>query len=449
MGVHEFMESIPADQSHEAADQSSVAAISKNENVDSKIDEIDEKSRMVPAQKSSDDEEDEKPKPKPKIQKVPMVFRGRKNFDKYFEPRVVSIGPIHRGKPKLELWEKYKTEFTAEFVKNSKYSTRFFFNIIRENITSLKELFDEEVLQGYDDDDDTLSLMLVVDGCFILQFVYSINFFQRFNIKIDQLVFALNDLLLLENQIPFHVLELLMESLDESDERVMTATKLMASIKNFIVKNVMAPSECNTSLEPNFLQTTEDDKLVESPTHLLELLQFAVVQPVEQDPKSSKPIKDPKKSHSFRNVQELKAAGIGLKRGNDRKRWSLRKIKFSYKYGVKPLLELPRLMVDDSTVPKFMNLIAYEMCPDNFRTDYEVTSYACFMDSLIDHPNDVEELRLKKILVNLLGCDEEVTKVFNEIATDLVPDQEMYKDVKIHIQKQYDRKYMRWVSHLL
>lgn len=95
------------------------------------------------------------------------------------------------------------------------------------------------------------------------------------------------------------------------------------------------------------------------------------------------------------------------------------------------------MTVDDSTGSRFLNLIAYEMCPDNFRTKYEVTSYISFLESLIDYPDDVKELRSAHILHNLLGCDKEVAQLFNEIGTDLVPNTEVYNEVILQVQSHY------------
>jgi hypothetical protein len=55
----------------------------------------------------------------PKIQKVIFLLRDHENFEKYFEPRVVSLGPIHHGKEKYQLGEKYKLQLTYEFVNSS------------------------------------------------------------------------------------------------------------------------------------------------------------------------------------------------------------------------------------------------------------------------------------------------------------------------------------------
>ena len=104
--------------------------------------------------------------------------------------------------------------------------------------------------------------------------------------------------------------------------------------------------------------------------------------------------------------------------------------------------------MDDSTGPKFFNLIAYEMCPD-FENDYGVTSYISFLDSLIDEAKDVIDLRKEGILRNLLGSDEEVALVFNEIGTDLVPNPEIYRDVRSKIQKYHEKKRMTYINEVI
>jgi hypothetical protein len=109
---------------------------------------------------------------------------------------------------------------------------------------------------------------------------------------------------------------------------------------------------------------------------------------------------------------------------------------------------LPPITVDDSTGPKFLNLIAFEMCPD-FENNYGVTSYISFLDSLIDEANDVIELRKARILSNLLGSDQEVAQLFNEIGRDLVPNPKIYSHVRTQIQEYYDKKLMTWLSQFI
>ena len=112
------------------------------------------------------------------------------------------------------------------------------------------------------------------------------------------------------------------------------------------------------------------------------------------------------------------------------------------------ILSLPPILVDDSTGPKFFNLVAYEMCPD-FENDYGVSSYISFLDSLIDESKDVIDLRNAGILCNFLGSEDEVAQVFNEIGTDLVPNPEIYEGVKRRIQQYYDKRRMLWITQVI
>jgi len=142
-------------------------------------------------------------------------------------------------------------------------------------------------------------------------------------------------------------------------------------------------------------------------------------------------------------VQELRAIGIQLRRADEN---YLRNITFTRRFNFYPgLLSLPPITVDDSTGPKFMNLIAYEMCVD-FDNDFGITSYISFLDSLIDEASDVKDMRKAHVLRNFLGSDQAVAELFNEIGTDLVPNAETYKDVKLQIQGYYEDNCMTWMS---
>ncbi|THG12397.1 hypothetical protein TEA_011115 [Camellia sinensis var. sinensis] len=140
--------------------------------------------------------------------------------------------------------------------------------------------------------------------------------------------------------------------------------------------------------------------------------------------------------YTFRNVEELIDMGIHVKK--NKKSSCLTDINFSSfcNFG---RLELPTITVDDSTKAKFLNLIAYEMCGDT-PNNLWVTSYICFLDSLIDNPNDVTELRSANILQNCLGSDVEVATLFNKIGKDLVPHPCAYESVKKEIQSHYDNR---------
>jgi hypothetical protein len=373
-------------------------------------------------------------RPPAKIQKVIFLLQDHKYFVKYFEPRVASLGPIHHGKPKYQLGEKYKLKLAYEFVQGCGKNINLLYEV-EKKIKQLRECYEEEVTKKYNDKE--LAWMLFVDGCAILQYIfYATNDkFKESNIKADSAAFAQQDLFLLENQVPYCLLNLLMSLSGKEDD-------LRKSIENFIR---------DVTYQQNKEESSHDSK----PTHLLDLLRTKLLGPPQcsipngPNPSSGKMCRKKKDQdpdwQSYRNVQELKAAGIHLKRSENS---YLRNVSFSRRFGFcSGYLWLPPITVDDSTGPKFINLIAYEMCLD-FENDFGITSYISFLDSFIDEPNDVKYMRKARVLHNLLGSDQEVANLFNEIGTDLVPNPETYKDVKLQIQGYYESKWMTWMAQV-
>ena len=95
-----------------------------------------------------------------------------------------------------------------------------------------------------------------------------------------------------------------------------------------------------------------------------------------------------------------------------------------------------------------LNLAAYEMSP-NGPADLGVTSYICFLDSLIKNAEDVMLLQSNYTLFNFLGSDEKVADLFNDIAKDLVPNRDAYALVKAGVQKHYNTRVNVWISKWL
>ena len=157
----------------------------------------------------------------PKIQKVIFFLRDEKDLKKYYEPRVVSLGPTHHRNPKYQLGEQYKLLLTYEFVKGSEKKINDLYEKIKEKIKDLRDCFEKEVTVDYDDEE--LAWLLFVDGCAILQYIYcAVNDkFEELKIKPDSVAFGQQDLFLLENQLPYCLLKWLMSWSENKDEQVM------------------------------------------------------------------------------------------------------------------------------------------------------------------------------------------------------------------------------------
>ena len=343
----------------------------------------------------------------PKIQKVPTVLRGDSNFVKQYEPTMVSLGPIHHHNSKYESGEgyDYKQILINDFVQASGQELDSLKQQI-ENIQQLRDFFETELIKK-NHDDKLLASMLCEDGCAILQYIYRPPTETKYHV-------IAQDILLLENQIPYKVLKELMRLSNNKDQ-------LEKSIATFIQKH----ANLHSQEIPHVL--TDGNHV-----HLLDLLRKSLLGRSQAETHNKrKDLVLP----SFRNVQKLKAAGIHLRRSSD---WFFRNIVFSRRFHLLGRLYLPPITVDNSTRLKFLNLVAYEMCLD-FKNDPGpgVTSYLLFLYSLINEAQDVKELRDAGVLYNSFGSDTELQTIFSEICAELGSDPDTYIGVREKIQEYY------------
>ncbi|KAI3667293.1 hypothetical protein L6452_42345 [Arctium lappa] len=361
------------------------------------------------------------------IHRVPMILREHKDHDKYYVPKVVSLGPYHHGNPNLESVQNFKPLFTNKLVSGNQECLRSLYNNLEEMVHTLKGYYEEDEDDRFSDEEFTRMMML--DGCFVLYFIEHIflnNEIDTLGLKGHQIMFVQQDLFLMENQIPYPVLTEVMKFVP--DER------WDFKIKRFIDDNILA-TERHRRGRLNYARAV-NNPIPATINHLLELLQTRVTREKSLGPRAND-------RYTFRNVNELIEVGIHFKPSVTR---SLAHIEFS-KHGFFANLQLPPITIDDATKPMLLNLVAYEMCSNDAKASW-VTSYICLMDSLIDHSEDVKVLRKAGILDNRLGSDKEVAKLFNEIGTDLVPNNFAYSEARFAIQKHYDSKRNTWISQL-
>ncbi|GLT95858.1 hypothetical protein SLE2022_135170 [Rubroshorea leprosula] len=423
-------------------------------------------------------------KPKPLIQLVTHMLRDNENyFQRYFKPMFVAFGPLHHDDgpdSKLRRGEEKKLQMAAKFIKDSGMEMEVFYGNVKAKIDVLMKCYDCKQIEKWKEED--LAWMFVVDGCAALLFIdHDANDnLKALEVKDDVLNYVKMDLFLLENQLPYKLLQILTDSCDKVPPFTLAENQsrpeaLKASVTTFINKNVMSPVEQEQQKhlaspvdqdeqQNHWVKYSEQQQQAAAtattitidtqrePAHLLELLwrRLTKSEKDKADGTMSKLMKKLRPSgdkgiylkgsrkpggrtrhyrHTFRNVKELKEKGIRLKVS---KTSSIRDISFQENL-VFPTLMLPPMTVDDFTGRKLMNLIAYEMCPD-FDNKFEISSYVSFLDSLIDQAEDVKELRDAGVLHNGLGSDNYVSLLFNEISTNLVPNPELHLELKHRIQ---------------
>ncbi|KAF3442499.1 hypothetical protein FNV43_RR16415 [Rhamnella rubrinervis] len=394
-----------------------------------------------------------------KIRKIPKMFREIESNKDCYDPLVVSIGPYHHGKPELQEIEKLKIKMAKQYVNGTreKYSPVFeekFKNVAGE----AKKYYDLESIPAIDD--ESFTKMMFLDGCFVLQYIYSSVYSkQDMGMKIHHTAFVQRDLFLLENQLPYIVLQELMGARFEAGEG-----KKM--IHKFIKLNQVhhpPPISLWRDCLPNFItfiyprkkssgqtaeQSTDNSSSTkdDQPLHLLDMMRKTLVGPDAKKALGARRAgPDDNWSQRYQSAKELKTVGIRFWAS---KRRNYTNVSFSSTWLLYGKLTLPPLIIDDSTKSMLLNMLAFETCP-HCPEDFWVTSYICFIDSLINNAEDVAILRSQNILLNYLGSDQDVADLFNGIAKYLAPNPCAYVDVKDGIKKHYDSKFKIWMAEWL
>lgn len=390
--------------------------------------------------------------------KVPLRLRKSKGSED-FDPAVISFGPYHHGKRELQEIETIKDEAMLKFIKESGKSFPEFYYKVRNMIMNndTRACYVDCSKEKYCD--DTLALIMLRDGCLISYFL-DIVVDKKWD-KVSELfvnhgnllgyISVTRDMIKLENQIPLAVLELLM-SLRYNNEKVVPKM-----IKQFFYLVFWGIS----------LEEVPEDKDEESQAHcLLEciLKEFSK----KNSPKSQAlcfnfvPFANSSKKEpdliddipSYRSLSELKAKGIHFKPINSsshslkkRKSFSVFDIEFIPGFFYSQL-KLPPLILGPVLVILWNNLIAFELSPA-CKTNIVFVSYISFLNALIANPDDVKELRSKRILLNFAGSDEEMFKFFKEISTGSVQDLSIYRHIREDIEKHCRSKTRTWVAEII
>ncbi|GMP86579.1 hypothetical protein CsSME_00039306 [Camellia sinensis var. sinensis] len=420
--------------------------------------------------------------PMPKHKKIPKVLKMLPQMEsnkECYEPEVVSISPYHHSQAKLQSFEKLKIRFTKEYVKSFKPETSAtaLYEQVADVAGEARNCYAEDLTESFDD--RAFTQMLFLDGCFIIHYInICMNDKEeqdkmQMKMKNHDKAFVRRDLFLLENQLPFIVLNALM-SMNSDFE----GNKGLKLIEDFIKTTMARPPEDSLleKVENSITKHVTDRKRKKLPEpqsqepadHLLELLHRQLINPkafgVVSENKGgggssccySYPLmkkfidfvsrkKEGNSWYSYRSVQELKAAGIQFRPNKERNFFADARYEPQF---IRAILRLPPMTIDDSTKALLLNLVAYEMCPDS-SNDFGVTSYLWFMDTLIDQAEDVKELRKKGIILNFLGSDQHVAELFNEIAKNLVPNPNACEDVKKRIERHYKNKVRLWMTEWL
>ncbi|XP_057732941.1 uncharacterized protein LOC130948250 [Arachis stenosperma] len=367
---------------------------------------------------------------RPKIQRIPAYMAEKHEFQRYYRPQIISLGEFHIDETPGQ-GQLYRHAWAAMYIKHTNLKLEDLFRELSgEDRLFLKpmwqKLYDRKILSPH---------ATIVDGCCVLELLeksdLSVDPEQELKISMDKLVRVHQDLLILDNQLPFQLLRLLCEDQE----------RLQKCLCNFLqvhgIQTAPKLPRKRTENEEVKVAVDGDGDDDEDPVHLLDYLRKALLMRDQhtfyKDINHNEIKKRSLHLRKYRigTIRELKAAGIRVRKDSHNN-----SVYPSFKDG---MLQLPELRVDGSTPHIFFNLVAYEMCPD-FHNSFEISSFLVFMSSLIDQPEDVKELRMAGIIINELANDKEVADLFNKMDTILVPETPWFAHVRDQIHSHFESK---------
>ncbi|XP_059449438.1 uncharacterized protein LOC132180578 [Corylus avellana] len=388
-----------------------------------------------------------------------------------YTPKLVSIGPFHHGNDELKDMEKHKQRYLMDFLFRTQKSQKDLNDTDKILLALLKIIEDNEIKirHCYSEDCSLNSKdfvkMILLDAIFIIEL-----FLKDKEKKGDYISSQpwlrhgiLHDLILLENQLPFFVLEKLY-MFAFNDSSVCNHCKEGKQIEEHKedLKNEDAPF---VRLSRNYFGCYDKDKdkepksiipIGEEVKHFTDLLRYLLCPPnmeeywkrkmkrwtsEEEFLHSSKKTKTTKSGTQF-CATKLDDAGLKFKvKYNGR----LLGITLPGCLGCFPcfglsclcaclpclicfpsltcllgcfgfpmhIFKVPQLVIDHDTEAIFRNLMALEQCLYPSKT--YICSYLLLLDGLIDTEKDVDLLVDKKIIVNHFSNNGDVAALINKL----------------------------------
>ncbi|KAG6530618.1 hypothetical protein ZIOFF_012859 [Zingiber officinale] len=369
----------------------------------------------------------------PTIFKVPEILRGVD--PEAYEPKMVALGPYHHHhhqiKGHLEGMNELKWHFLNKLLhQNPELGLRDYLRLVKGNANRARDAYAERL----DMSEDDLVQILLLDSVFVIMNLwlwkmgdgYGSEAMQNnpsvvMNMPRSQSLLG-RDMLLLENQLPFFLLQTLFDSAFPNEHSQLTSW--VVEFFSAFADNDQKPPKVPDRSEVQF-------------HHILHLFHSLIVVPPKGSSTTTAGRADQNMSDDPQDLQLgwipsatwLEEAGIKFKRREK----ALSFLDVSFRNGE---LEIPRIEVDDDTNILFRNLIAFEQCYGKASTD--VTAYASLMSCIVETPVDVGLLQRNGIIISGLGSNKGVANLFNRLCKEVVVNHDtcyiasVFKEVNEH-----------------
>ncbi|XP_054807858.1 UPF0481 protein At3g47200-like [Prosopis cineraria] len=329
------------------------------------------------------------------ICRLPVQLRERN--EKSFTPREISIGPLHHNNENLKHMELHKLRLLKDFLSRSKASLFDCVQLLKKKELQLRNCYADPI----EFDSDKFIEIILVDAAFILELLFRNNisdlqdqcYYDHFFCGPWKLRFIKTDMLLLENQVPFFVIEDLLSLV-----RLRSDIPIKDDVRRSAIK--LTYEFFKRKLNLSDMEDFDIEEKV-GEREIQHFVDFARICYVPQE----LPGKNKLKCTSMPSATKLHEAGVKFKVKKSGNPFDIK-----FKDGV---MEISPLRIKDATEIILRNIIAYERCHlhDNY-----VNDYVFILDRLVDTARDVEILIYCGIIESKLSGTQEVASTINKLS---------------------------------
>ncbi|XP_004301824.1 PREDICTED: UPF0481 protein At3g47200-like [Fragaria vesca subsp. vesca] len=367
------------------------------------------------------------------IFRVPKVLQRHK--PEAYRPHVVSIGPFHHRGEQFQPIQAVKQWYLHNLLSLRNMSLKTLIQGI-DNISEFEKRARECYAEPLDLNHDEFIEMMVIDGCFLIE-LFRKHFYwsyrkvikkdlvpaEELNIDKDpifnmdcMLQYIFQDLMLLENQLPWFVLECLFG---------LTMEKHVSySLNELVLVAFRSQRSLACNLEFYLRHTNDDDG--DEVLHILDLVRSATTYGFKNREliTSSELILPPATLLSKAGIKFIESTDCGI-------------MDMDFKDGV---FAIPQLSIIESTEPLLRNLIAFEQCCQG--RSPKVTSYVSIMNSLITTSKDMDLLCRKGIIRHYDPM------FFNKLLNDTKLNNFYFTGLCNEVNKHYIVSWNKWLEKL-
>jgi len=361
------------------------------------------------------------------IYHVPLNIR-RVNEDAY-TPQVICIGPIHQ-KNENQVMKDLKRRYFKQFFNRLPKEKREQFQ--KELLSTIKDC-EVEIRNCYEDDSFELCKdpkeflkMIQWDVVFILELFLKTREFKEDSEDMSQDIYKYDciigkswlraavqrDLILLENQLPFRIL----------DKLYTIATKyIKPDCSSFLKLTSDYFEEYNeTKIKPpNILHFTCLVRFFLSSGHPSAIYNSTII-----DCKTATRLEEA--GMKFKPLENECLLNIRAWNDDPEREGMIKKGE----------LHVPTLEIDDHTESVLRNLMALEQC--HFPKEAYICQYVRFLDLLVDTAEDADLLIKSKVIINSLGKSADVARMIDELCNGIVEVSSCYNRLAEKLDKYSD-----------